>query len=322
MVFRQQPPRQVVEPPRAAAREPRRRSRRHQGYGPFLLPGLALVAVVVGIPFLTNVAVSFTRWTGVGWPRWIGLANYRRAFDDSTFWASFENNGLLILAVTVIPLVLGLAAAVLLYDTVSRRFGNAPVTVLRAGLYLPQVLPVAVAGIVWGWILDPSGGALNAALRALGLGALARSWLGDPQTALPSVMGIMVWFQLGYPLVIFMAAVQRIDPQLLEAAELDGARWRHRLLLVTHLVMPEILVVVLTTTIYALKLFGPIYVLTRGGPGKATIVPSYFAYQNFFEKAQVGYGAAISTLMTVIILALTALFVRAQHRQERSMEGR
>jgi len=135
-------------------------------------------------------------------------------------------------------------------------------------------------------------------------------------------MGIMVWFQLGYPLVIFMAAVQRIDPQLLEAAELDGARWHHRFHLVSHLVRPEILVVVLTTTIYALKLFGPIYVLTRGGPGDATIVPSYFAYQNFFEKARVGYGAAISTLMTLIILVLTAFFIRAQHRQERALEGR
>ncbi len=181
---------------------------------------------------------------------------------------------------------------------------------------------MVVAGIVWGWILDPAGGALNALLRAAGLSVLARSWLGDPATALPSVMGIMVWFQLGYPLVIFMAAVQRIDPQLLEAAELDGARWRHRFHLITHLIRPEILVVVLTTTIYALKLFGPIYVLTRGGPGKATIVPSYFAYQAFFERAQVGYGAAITTLMTTIILVLTAFFIRAQHRQERSMEGR
>ena len=300
----------------------RRRGSLHGGYGPFLVPGLALVGVVVGIPFLTNVAVSFTRWTGVGWPRWAGLANYRRAFADATFWASFENNVILILAVTVIPTLLGLAIAVALYDTVARRFGNAPVAVLKAGLYVPQVLPVVVAGIVWGWILDPGGGALNALLRGAGLSALARSWLGDPATALPSVMGIMVWFQLGYPLVIFMAAVQRIDPQLLEAADLDGARWRHRFHLITHLIRPEILVVVLTTTIYALKLFGPIYVLTRGGPGKATIVPSYFAYQAFFERAQVGYGAAITTLMTTIILALTAFFIRAQHRQERATEGR
>lgn len=294
----------------------------HRGYGPFLAPGLVLVGLVVGVPFLTNVAVSFTRWTGVGWPRFAGLANYRRAFTDATFWASFENNVILILAVTVIPTLLGLTVAVLLYDTVARRFGNGPVAVLKAGLYVPQVLPVVVAGIVWGWILDPGGGALNAALHGVGLGGLARNWLGDPGTALPSIMGIMVWFQLGYPLVVFMAAVQRIEPQLLEAAELDGARWHHRFHLVSHLVRPEILVVVLTTTIYALKLFGPIYVLTRGGPGNATIVPSYFAYQNFFEKARVGYGAAISTLMTLIILVLTAFFIRAQHRQERALEGR
>jgi raffinose/stachyose/melibiose transport system permease protein len=299
----------------------KRRNTLHQGYGLFLLPGLLLVGVVVGIPFLTNVVVSFTRWTGVGWPRYVGLSNYRRAFADSTFWASFQHNLILILAVTVVPTVLGLAIAVILYDTVARRFGAGLVSILKAGLYVPQVLPVVVAGIVWGWILDPGGGAMNELLRAVRLPGLAHSWLGDPATALASVGGIMVWFQIGYPLVIFMAAVQRIDPQLLEAAALDGARWHHRFRLIAHLVRPEILVVVLTTTIYALKLFGPIYVLTRGGPGGATIVPSYFAYQNFFEKAQVGYGSAIATLMTVIILILTALFVRAQGRHERELEG-
>src|SRR5512138_646424 len=114
----------------------------HQGYGPFLLPGLLLVALVVGVPFLTNVVVSFTRWTGVGWPRFAGLANYRRALADSTFWASFENNLILILAVTVVPTLLGLMVAVLLYDTVARRFGPGPVSLLKAGLYVPQVLPV------------------------------------------------------------------------------------------------------------------------------------------------------------------------------------
>ena len=101
----------------------------------------------------------------------------------------------------------------------------------------------------------------------------------------------MIWFQIGYPLVIFMAGLQRVDPQLYEAAELDGASWLQRFLRITiHLIRPEILVVLLTTTIAALKVFGPIFVLTRGGPGTATIVPSYFAYQNFFEKASVGYG--------------------------------
>jgi len=115
-------------------------------------------------------------------------------------------------------------------------------------------------------------------------------------------MMIMIWFQIGYPLVIFMAALQRVDPEILEAAALDGAgRYQKFSKITVRLIQPEVYVVVLTTTIHALKVFGQIYVLTRGGPGTATIVPSYFAYQNFFEKANVGYGSAISTIMTVII---------------------
>ncbi len=132
-------------------------------------------------------------------------------------------------------------------------------------------------------------------------------------------MGIMVWFQIGYPLVIFMAALQRLDPELLEAAAIDGATWFQRFYYITiRLIRPEIFVVVLTTTIYALKIFAQIFVLTRGGPGTATIVPAYFAYQNFFQKANVGYGATISTLMTVIIIALTIMFISIQSRQELS----
>jgi raffinose/stachyose/melibiose transport system permease protein len=299
----------------------RTRSRLSSGYGKFLVPGLLLFVLVIGIPFIMNIATSFTRWSGVGSPVWVGLANYRKAFSDATFWASFQNNLVMIFAVTVIPSILGLALSVFLFDYVARRFGTGVIAFLRAGLYFPQILPVAVAGIVWGWILDPGYGALNSFLQVVGMGRFAANWLGNPDTALPSVMGIMIWFQLGYPLVIFMAALQRIDPHVLEAAALDGAGWYQRFWLISYLIRPEVLVVVLTTTIYALKLFGPIYVLTRGGPGKATIVPSYFAYQNFFEKANVGYGSAIASIMTLIILLLTAFFIRMQSKQERIDEG-
>ena len=176
---------------------------------------------------------------------------------------------------------------------------------------------MAIAGVVWTWILQPDYGALNWLLQGIGLGSLARNWLGDGTTALPTVMTIMVWFQLGYPLVIFMGALQRIDPELLEAAAIDGATWFQRFFYITiHLIRPEIFVVVLTTTIYALKIFAQIFVLTRGGPGTATMVPSYFAYQNFFQKADVGYGSAIATIMAIIIMALTLVFINFQSRQE------
>lgn len=288
-----------------------------KGYWWFLVPGLILFVVIIAVPFAMNIGISLTKWTGIGRATWVGLANYLRAFHDSVFWASFRNNLEMIIAVTVIPSIVGLLLAVFLFDYMARSFGHSLVNFFRGGFYLPQVLPVAVAGVVWGWILNPTYGSLNWIFKHVGLGFLAHNWLGDAATALPTVMGVMVWFQIGYPLVIFMAALQRIDPQILEAAALDGAGWFRRLRIITVLISPEISVVILTTTIYALKLFAQIYVLTHGGPGSATIVPSYFAYQNFFERARVGYGSSVSTIMTVIIVLLTVIFINLQARQER-----
>lgn len=290
----------------------------NKGYAVFLLPGALALLLVIILPFLVNVGVSFTKWNGVSAPEWIGLANYEKAFSDSTFWMSFRNNLAMIVAMTVIPTILGLFLATFLFDYVASRFGKPVSSFFRAGYYLPQILPVAIAGVVWRWILQPNWGALNYLLRSVGLESLAQNWLGDASTALLSVMGIMVWFQLGYPLVIFMSALQRVDPDLYEAASVDGATWLQRFFYITiHIIRPEIYVVVLMTVIHALKVFAQIFVLTRGGPGRATIVPSYFAYQNFFEKANVGYGAAIATVMTIIIVVLTAIFINVQSRQER-----
>jgi raffinose/stachyose/melibiose transport system permease protein len=117
---------------------------------------------------------------------------------------------------------------------------------------------------------------------------------------------------------MFISGLQRVDPELYEAADLDGAGWWQRFTrIAVHLIKPEIYVVLVTTTIAALKIFGQIFVLTRGGPGNATLVPSYFAYQNFFEKANPGYGSAISTVLTLIIVVLTYVFLRVQTRDER-----
>lgn len=293
------------------------RSRDQLWYLPFLIPSLLLFLGVIVVPFLMNIGFSFTRWPGVGTPEWIGLDNYRRLLSDATFWASFRHNLALIVAMAIVPTVIGLVLAAALFDFVGKRFGPRTASVLRACVYLPQVLPIAVAGVVWGWILHPSSGALNALLDAVGLGSLAHDWLGDPKTALLSVMGIMVWIQVGYPVVVFMAGLQRVDPALYEAAEIDGASWWRRFWHITvPQIRPEIFVVLLTCTIAALKVFAPIYVLTRGGPGGATNVPSYFSYQNFFEKTNVGYGSAIATVLTVIIVALTVVFLRVQSKDE------
>jgi len=261
-----------------------------------------------------TVATSFTRWQGVGAPTWIGVDNYLQLAGDPSFWASFLHIAMLIIAMAILPTLIGLVLATVLFEYVAVTVGTRTASVFRAGFYLPQILPVAIAGIVWGWILHPGYGALNSLLQAIGLSSLTRNWLGDPRNALYSVMAVLVWVQIGYPVVVFMAGLQRIDPELYEAAGLDGATWRQRFTWITvHLLRPDIYVVLVTTTIAALKVFGQIFVLTRGGPGTATLVPSYFAYKNFFEKANVGYGSAISTVLTAIILALTLVFLRLQH---------
>ncbi|WP_063735159.1 carbohydrate ABC transporter permease [Streptomyces sp. RTd22] len=290
---------------------------REYPYTLFLIPGaLAFLAVIV-VPFLMNTGISFTHWQGVGTPEWAGLDNYRALLDDDAFWESFRHSLAMVVAMAAIPTALGLVLAAGLFDFVGKHFGSRTASVLRACFYLPQVLPIAVAGIVWSWILAPEDGALNDLLKAVGLGSLRHDWLGDPDFALYSVMGVMVWVQLGFPLVVFMAGLQRVDPALYEAAELDGASWWRRFWHVTlPQIRPEISVVLLWCTIAALKVFGAVYVLTKGGPGGATNVPSYFSFQSFFETTQVGYGSAVSTVLTVIILALALVALRLQTRTE------
>ncbi|AGP35413.1 carbohydrate ABC transporter permease [Sorangium cellulosum] len=285
-------------------------------YLPYLIPGLLLFTGIIGAPFLMNLGTSFTEWTGVGTPTWVGLDNYRELATDGEFWASFRHNLLVIVGMAILPTMIGLVLASALTDLIDRHFGPRAASVLRACIYLPQVLPIVIAGIVWSWLLAPENGAVNDLLTAIGLGALAHDWLGDPATALWSVMGVMVWIQIGFPLVIFMSGLQRVDPSLYEAAEIDGASWAQRFWHVTiPQIKPEIFVVLLWTTIAALKAFPHIFVLTRGGPGGATNVPSYYSYVHFFEKTDVGYGSAIATVLTLIILALTIAFLRLQGRE-------
>ena len=290
---------------------------RDKGYGFFLVPGILLFLVFIIFPFAMNLAVSFTKWSGVGIPKFIGAENYIKAIGDATFWASFQNNLLLIFSMTIVPGIIGLILSVVLYDYVAKRIGEKTANFFRAGFYLPQIIPVVVAGVVWKWILQPNWGALNWLLTSIGLEGLARNWLGESSTALPSVMAVLVWFQIGYPLVIFIAALQRIDPEIYESAAIDGASWWRVFCNITiPQIRPEVSVVILTTVIHSLKIFGPIYAMTKGGPGTDTIVASYFSYKNFFEKSNVGYGATMSTILSLIIILLTVVYISIQTNQE------
>ena len=288
-----------------------------RGFWWYLLPGFVLLTGVILGPLAWNAYLSFTSYRGIRPPIWIGLTNWTALIHDQVFWQSFSNSAAMIIAMVVIPTLLGLVLAAMLFDLIGKKFGGGLASFLRATYYLPQILPVVVAAIVIGWIMRPENGALNIFLKAVGLGALQHNWLGSPSTALISIMGIMVWVQIGYPVVIFMAALQRVDPELYEAAELDGANWFQRFRSITvSIIRPEIYVVAVTCTIAALKVFAPVYALTSGGPGTSTMVPSVYSYSQFFQTEQVGYGATISTALTILIVIITFFFIKAQNRAE------
>lgn len=287
---------------------------------PYLIPGIIGIVCIIIIPFVWNIYLSFTQWRGVGKIKYIGLKNWERLFADRTFWQSFINSFWIIVAIVVIPTILGLLISSILTDVIQKKFGGKVASTLRALYYLPQLLPVAVAAIVMGWIFRPEDGVINSIFSTFGLNSLQHNWLGSPNTALPVLMFILGWIQLGYPIVIFMSGLQRVNPELYEAASLDGANWFQKFLVVTlPSIIPELLVVTLTATIGALKTFAPVYLLTKGGPGTRTIVPSYYSYNQFFQVQQIGYGAAISTALTAVIILFAIVFTIIQKKVEKNI---
>lgn len=298
--------------------------RRPSPYWWYLVPGAVGFTAIILVPFAMNLWYSLHKWKGGNAPmRWVGFENYTNLFQDEKFWMSFQNSVSMIVAMVVVPTLVGLVLAAVLFDYIGKHFGGRVASVLRASYYLPQILPVSIAGILWNWILNSQTGALNEMLRAIGLDN-PPNWLGSTSTALPSVMLVLIWLQIGYPTVIFMSAMERVDPELYEAAELDGAGWWRRFRAITvPQIKPETFVISLTCTIAALKVFGPVYVLTKGGPESSTLVPSYYSYLNFFDKSKVGYGAAIATVLTVIIIVIALAIQYFQNRSaRREEEGR
>lgn len=287
----------------------------NSAYYLFALPGVALFALVAGGAFIYNAYLSFTKWNGLGKPKWIGWENYQNLVKDSTFWASFLHAAEFILAMSIIPTFLGLLLAALIYDFIATRFGNGISTFLRISLYIPQIIALPVTGILWSWMYSPNIGIINTLFRKFHLDFLAVNWLGDATYAIIALSIMMVWIQIGYCVVIMVSGMARLDPSLDEAAQLDGATWFERFRIITiPQLYPELSIVLLTTTVAALKVFGPVYVMTSGGPGNATQVPAFFSFFHFFTTQKVGYGAAVATILAILLSILAIGLLRLQNK--------
>nr|WP_223692344.1 sugar ABC transporter permease [Leifsonia poae] len=285
------------------------------GYWWYLAPMMVGTVAIVLVPFAVNIFISLFRWKGGLAPmHWNGLGNYADLLGDAQFWLAFKNTIFMVVGMVVIPTLLGLLLAAMLFDYIGREFTAKTAAFLRATYYLPQILPIAVAGFIWSWVLATQNGLLNSVIEAFGVTS-PPDWLGNPDIAIYAVMLMLIWLQIGYPVVIFMAALQRVDPELYEAAALDGAGWWRRFRAITiPQIRPEVFVVVITATVGALKVFAPVLILTGGGPEGSTVVPSYYSYRNFFELSKVGYGSAIATAMSVVIFLVAGVMLWLQRR--------
>ena len=278
----------------------------------FVLPALLLYLVFMVYPFFQSIYLSFTRWNGANpIKEWIGLDNYRELIRDPMLWLTLRHNLIWVIIGTVAPIVIGMALALLLWR---RPKGF---TLFRTVFFMPQVLSTVVIGIVWNWIYNPIFGILNEGLDAVGLEDVSRGWLGDPDFAIYAVLIAAVWATIGFTFVIFLAGLQNVSKDLLEAATIDGANGWQRFWNVTVPQMSGVInIVVAFLLIGGFNVFDIIFVMTGGGPANATEVIATYTYKEAFTQNNIGYASTLSLVMTVISLIASVTFIRLRERQE------
>lgn len=267
-------------------------------------PFVALFAAFVIAPLVFGLGLGFFSWDMLGTTQatWIGLENYFEAGKDPYFWKSLRVT--LVFVICTVPLVVGFATGLaLLLDRTTHRQG-----VYRAMLVLPMMINITVIGILWRWFLNQDFGLFNAWLGNLGIRV---PWLGDPGWAMASIVGMTLWWTVGGPAIILLAGLQQVPRQLYEAAAIDGAGpWRTFFSVTLPMLRPVLLFVVVTQVIAAFQVFGQTFMVTRGGPALGTRVLVQYIYETAFTNYRMGYGAAMSWLLFLVIAGVALAVFR------------
>jgi raffinose/stachyose/melibiose transport system permease protein len=288
-------------PPENSRRAANKVARREALIGwAFVLPALFMYTLFVIIPFLMSVQYSFFRWDGIGDMRWVGFNNYATVLEDSDLLGTIINAFKLVVFFSFVPVTLGVIVASVIHRVADGRLG----AVARTILFLPQVIPLVAAGIIWGRLLSLQG-LVNQLLRSIGLDHLARAWLGDFDWALPAVGLIGIWVLLGFCTVLLWTGMSKLDVALYESARIDGAGWLTELRRITvPLLKQEIGVCITVTMIAALAAFDIVYVTTAGGPGNTTAVPGVQIYILAFTQQRIGLASALAVLLMLLVLVV------------------
>lgn len=290
------------------------RMKKSKIYGVIALPLLFYVFFVLVPIFISGYYSTFS-WKGGASMKFVGLRYYGMIFKDASFVQALKNNLWTILICLFGHCFLGYLYAVVL----SSKFVRAR-KVYRFSIFLPVVLSGVVVGYLWKMIYNESPGLLNTFLEMLNLGSLKQLWLGDPKIAMTSICVIMVWQAVGLHMIIFMASLQNISTDILEAADIDGASpWQKFWYITTPLMYDTMRVSIVLMVTGTLKMFEYVYVTTRGAPGGATSVLTYYAYTTGFTKMQFGYACciAISTIaLAMVLVALVNIIMRLGRRDK------
>lgn len=315
----------TVSATRGGRDRPRRaRVNRYEGRAALLMAGPALLGLGLFVlaPFVISVVLSlYNARLGSARPaEFFGLENYRRILFDQQFAGDFRrallNNA--VFAGVVVPLQTGLALGLAML--LNRPLRAMPV--FRTFFFMPVVFPMALVAVIWKLIYSrEADGMLNAVLSTVSFGTIGpQDWLGQSSTALPAIIGLSIWQGVGFQMVILLAGLQGISPALYEAAKMDGANAWQRFVSVTLPGLRNALFfVVMVTSILAFRLFDQVYILTRGGPQNATSTVMYQATTTAFDVGNVGRAAAMTVVLTLIVLAIT-LVQRRLLPQEREVQ--
>jgi raffinose/stachyose/melibiose transport system permease protein len=277
----------------------------------YVAPGFIAFVAFLLIPILGTLGLSFTKWNGIGAIRWAGLANYAAIVSDPGMQEALLHAIVMVAFYSALPIVVGL----LLAAALTRRRVRG-LTFFRVVLFLPYVISGVVVAVIWRAVYDPDGGILNIFLQSVGLGVLAHPWLGDSLTVLPALGFAGTWVESGLCLVLFLAGIQNISPELYDAARVDGAGPIREFFAVTLPgVRMELAVAIVITVIAAFRNFDLVYNTTSGGPGTSSVLPTLVVYQKAFLSGQVGTAAALAITITAIVFLVAAVARRLAEQE-------
>lgn len=274
----------------------------------FIAPAAVLFAIYVIVPIFQSIQISFFRWDGISEKTFIGLGNYQELFTDPQFWVSLKNNILWLVFFMLAP-VFGLGIALFLNQQVLG------IRMVKSLFFMPFVISQVIVGVVFSWFYDPTFGLLQKILAVFGAEPVAV--LAEESLVTYGIIAAGLWPQIAYCMILYLTGLNNLDGEQIEAARMDGAEGGK---LLWHIIIPQLrpatFIAVVVTVIGALRSFDLVGVMTAGGPWGSSNVLAYFMYEQAIFNYRMGYGAAIATVLFLIMLGYIAFFLTRMLKTE------